>query len=201
MTIQGKEVDTLISEAKSLGVYGVCVPPFWVKRASREVGDADLQLITVVGYPLGYQMTEVKMEEARLAIRDGATEIDVVINASSFANGMPWTKIELAKLSNYLHEEGILLKVIIETELWNEHQMSKLARMVADVGADFLKTSTGYHRKPVTPEEISFLRQQLPSNVGIKASGGVKTKAQAIALIEAGADRLGTSSASQILTP
>lgn len=199
ITIQGKDVDSLVAEAKDLEVHGICIPPFWVKRASREIGDSNLQLVTVVGYPLGYQMTEVKMEEARLAVRDGANEVDVVVNASSFSNNMPWTKIELAKLSNFLHSEGVILKVIVETELWNDEQLIKLARIVADTGADFLKTSTGYHRQPVTPEEITFFRQHLPSNVGIKASGGIKTAQQAQSLIKAGADRLGTSSAGQIL--
>ncbi len=198
-TILGKDVDSLVSEAIEYNIYGVCVPPFWVKRASREIGENDLQLVTVIGYPLGYQMTETKLEEARLAIRDGADELDLVLNLSSFSNRLPWTKIELAKFSKYLHEEGKLLKVIVETDLWNEEQLQQLCRMVADSGADFFKTSTGYHRNPVNPELITKLRSWLPSSVGIKASGGIRNRQQAIDLINSGADRLGTSNAISIL--
>lgn len=198
-TILGKDVDSLVSEAIENRIFGVCVPPFWIKRASREIADNDLQLVTVIGYPLGYQMTETKLEEARLAIRDGADELDLVLNFSSFSNRLPWTKIELAKFSKYLHDEGKLLKVIVETDLWNEEQLQLLCRMVADSGADFFKTSTGYHRNPVNPELIAKLRSWLPSNVGIKASGGIKKRQQAIELLNSGADRLGTSSAIAIL--
>ena len=118
-TITGKEVDKLIAEAKEYGFIGACVPPFWVKRASREIGNADIQLVTVIGFPLGYNMTETKVEEMKLAIRDGADELDLVMNVSAVKDGMPWPKIEFAKCSKLAHEEGKLLKVIIETAYLN----------------------------------------------------------------------------------
>ena len=196
----GKDVDFLVSEAKDLKVLGVCVPPFWVKRASREIATADLQLVTVIGFPLGYQMTETKVEEARLALRDGANELDLVMNISAFKDGMPWPKVEFARMSKLAHEHEALLKVIIEVAYLSDEEICKAARLCADAGVDFVKTSTGFARGgEATVEHISLLRATLPSSVGIKASAGIKTKAQVEDLLEAGADRIGTSSARNIL--
>ncbi|WP_258098956.1 deoxyribose-phosphate aldolase [Marinoscillum pacificum] len=199
-TITGNDVDALIAEAKALEVFGVCVPPFWVKRASREIGDADLSLVTVIGFPLGYQMTETKVEEAKLALRDGANELDVVMNVSAFKDGMPWPKIEFAKLSKLAHEYDAMLKVIIEVAYLTDEEIVRAARLCSDAGVDFVKTSTGMVTNGgATVHHIKLLREVLPSSVGIKASGGIKTRKQAIQLIEAGADRIGTSSAAQIV--
>ena len=199
ITITGKDVDILVKESIDLNVLGICVPPFWVKRAAREIGVHDLQLVTVIGYPLGYQMTDAKLKETECALVDGATEIDVVLNCSAYADQMEWAKIELVKLSKMIHDASAVMKVILETDLWSNEQLIELLKICADAGVDFAKTSTGYHRNPVTPEVIALFRKHLPSNVGIKASGGIKTLDQAKALIAAGADRLGTSSAAQIL--
>lgn len=199
-TITGGEVDALIKEAIELQVYGICVPPFWVKRAAREVGAANLSVVTVIGFPLGYQMTETKVEEARLAIRDGASELDLVMNVSAFKDGMPWPKIEFAKLSKIAHEQAVLLKVIIEVAYLSDEEIVRAGRLCADAGVDFVKTSTGFAPNgSTTPHHVQLLRDSLPSNVGIKASGGIKTREQAESLIKAGADRLGTSAASQII--
>lgn len=211
--ITGREVDDLVRSARDLGLLGVCVPPFWVKRASREIGEADLQLITVIGFPLGYQMTETKMEEARLAVRDGANELDMVMNVSAFKDGMsrrefgiqvftpgPWPKIELAKMSKFAHEHEALLKVIIEVAYLSEAEIKKACEICSDAGADFVKTSTGFAPGgEVTEGHIRLLRETLPSNVGIKASGGIRDLSQVKALIDAGADRIGTSEAASIL--
>lgn len=199
-TLTGKDVDALVKSAYDLGVYGVCVPPFWVKRASREISTKDLQLITVLGFPLGYQMTETKMEEARLAVRDGANELDLVMNISAFKDGMPWPKVEIAKLSKFAHDEGVFLKVIIEVAYLSDAEIRRASKFCADAGVDFVKTSTGFAKGgDVTVEHIRLLREILPSNVGIKASGGIKTRKQAVDLLSAGADRLGTSAADTIL--
>lgn len=198
--ITGKDIDKFIKEAKELSLFGVCVPPFWVKRACREIGDYDLQLITVVGFPLGYQMTEVKMEEAKLALRDGANEISMVMNLSSFKDGMPWTKIELAKMSGLVHENNALLKVIIEVGYLSEGEIQLAAKLCSDAGADFVTTSTGYASGgDVTEDHVKLLRSCLPSNVGVQATRGTKSISQVKGLIQAGADRIGTSNAIQIL--
>lgn len=199
MTLVASDVDKLVSEAIEFNCLGVCVPPYWVRRAKREIGEAALQLVTVIGYPLGYQMTETKIKETEVALADGADEIDVVVNATAFRTEPNWVKTELARLSGLIHAGEATLKLILETDLWSQPELVQLLNLCADSGVDYAKTSTGYHRDPVTPEMITFFRENLPSNVGIKASGGIKTTDQALALINAGADRLGTSSARQIL--
>lgn len=145
-------------------------------------------------------MTEVKLEEARLAVRDGAHELDMVMNLSAFTDGMPWPKIELAKLSVFAHDNDVLLKVIIEVGLLNTSQIVKSAKLCADAGVDFVKTCTGYSAGGgVSVEHVKLLRETLPSSVGIKASGGIKSHEQVMDLVKAGADRIGTSKALQIL--
>ncbi len=198
-TITGKNVDQLIKEAKDHQFVGVCVPPFWVKRAAREIGESDIQLVTVAGFPLGYNMTETKVEEIKLALRDGADEIDLVMNVSAIKDGMPWPKIEFAKCSKLVHDEYKILKVIIETALLTEEEIVQACRLCADAGVDYVKTSTGFANAGAKEEHIKLMREVLPSNVGIKASGGIKTYDQAEALIKAGADRLGTSSGIEIV--
>ncbi|MDN4165692.1 deoxyribose-phosphate aldolase [Cytophagales bacterium LB-30] len=196
-----REIDALVAEAKEHGFVGVCVPPFWVKRASREIGSADVQLVTVVGFPFGYQMTEVKLEETRLALRDGANEIDMVMNISSFLSGFNWTKIDIVKMAQLCHEHQAMLKVIIETALLTDEQIKTATLLCKDAGADFVKTSTGYAAEGAKVEHIKLMRSVLPSSVGVKASGGIKTYEQALALINAGADRIGTSSGVAICQP
>ena len=197
-TLTGKQVDLLVKEAREHELLGICVPPFWVKRAKREIAEADTQLVTVIGFPLGYNMTETKVEEMKLAIRDGADELDLVINSSAFKDGMNWPKIEIAKCSKLAHDEYKILKVIIETAYLNEDEIKTLCRICADAGVDFVKTSTGFALEGAKVEHIKLMRAELPSNVGIKASGGIKTYDQAVELINAGADRLGTSSGVEI---
>jgi len=198
-TITGKEVDQLIKEAKEHQFIGVCIPPFWVKRASREIDKTDIQLVTVAGFPLGYNMTETKIEEIKLAIRDGADEVDVVMNVSAIKDGMPWPKIEFAKCSKLIHDNYKLVKVILETTLLADDEIVKACKLCADAGVDFVKTSTGFAGEGAKIEHIKLMREVLPSNVGIKASGGIKTYDDAVAMINAGADRIGTSSGVEIM--
>lgn len=199
-TVTGKAIDNLVAEAIKYSFLGVCVPPFWVKRAAREIDNRELQLVTVIGYPLGYQMTETKMKECEIALLDGANELDVVMNLSAFNDGMSWVKVEVAKLAQLVHSADATIKIILETELWEEDKMIQALEIIADAGADFAKTSTGYHRNPVNIKTIQFMRKHLPSSVGIKASGGITDSTQARMLLEAGADRIGTSKAVQIVT-
>jgi len=197
LTIQS--IDQLVNEAREYGFLGVCVPPFWVKRAQREIGKDKILLITVAGFPLGYSMTETKLDEIKRAIDNGADEIDVVWNISSFKTGIPWTKIEIAKCSKVAHDHHKLLKVIIETAYLTDTEIVEASKLCADAGADFVKTSTGFAPAGAKVEHIRLMRQSVPKEVGIKASGGIKTLEQALQLIEAGADRLGTSSGISIV--
>jgi deoxyribose-phosphate aldolase len=193
-TLTIKDIDHLVAVAKQHHFLGVCVPPFWVKRAKREIGDHQILLVTVAGFPLGYSMTETKLEEIKSAIDNGADEVDVVWNISSFKSGNPWTKIEIAKCSKLVHGYQKALKVIIETAYLSDDEIVEACKICVDAGADFVKTSTGFAPSGAKVEHIQLMKKSMPGGVGIKASGGIKTKEQAIQLIEAGADRLGTSS-------
>jgi deoxyribose-phosphate aldolase len=193
-------IDQLVDEARAFGFIGICVPPFWVKRAQREIGKDKIQLVTVAGFPLGYSITETKLDEIKRAIDNGADEIDVVWNISSFKTGLPWTKIEIAKCSKLTHDHQKLLKVIIETAYLSDTEITEASKLCADAGADFVKTSTGFAPDGAKVEHIKIMRSAVPATVGIKASGGIKTYEQAVQLIEAGADRLGTSSGKTIVT-
>jgi deoxyribose-phosphate aldolase len=199
-TVTIKDIDKLVEEAKQAGFLGVCVPPFWVKRAHREIANEKIILATVAGFPLGYNMTETKLDEIQRAIDNGADEIDVVWNISSFKTGLPWTKIDIAKCSALAHAAQKLLKIIIETAYLSEPEIENACKICADAGADFVKTSTGFASGGATVEHVSRMKKTLPSHVGIKASGGIKTYEQAVALIHAGATRLGTSAGILILT-
>lgn len=194
------DIDRLVEEAKQYNFLGVCVPPFWVKRAQREIGSARILLVTVAGFPLGYNMTETKLDEMKRAIDNGADEIDVVWNVSSFKTGIPWTKIEIAKCARLAHDHQKLLKVIVETAYLSDDELAQACRICADAGTDFVKTSTGFAPKGATVEHIAIMKSNIPAEVGIKASGGIKTLDQALRMIEAGASRIGTSSGVSIVT-
>jgi len=200
-TLTIRDIDKLVDEARQFGFLGVCVPPFWVKRAQREIAKDKIVLVTVAGFPLGYNMTETKIDEIKRAIDNGADEVDVVWNITSFKTGIPWTKIEIAKCSKITHDHQKLLKVIIETAYLSDEEITEACKLCADAGVDFVKTSTGFAPTGAKVEHIQLMRSVLPAEVGIKASGGIKTREQAIAMVEAGADRLGTSSGVTIVTP
>ncbi|WP_367397453.1 deoxyribose-phosphate aldolase [Chryseosolibacter indicus] len=184
---------------KQYGFVGVCVPPFWVRRAFRERGNAKIFLVTVAGFPLGYNMTETKLDEIKRAIDNGADEIDVVWNLTSFKTGIPWTKIEIAKCAKLAHDHERLLKVIIETAYLSPSEIEEACKLCADAGADFVKTSTGMAPAGATVEHVTLMKKVLPPSVGIKASGGIRTFDQAAALVKAGASRIGSSSGVSIL--
>jgi deoxyribose-phosphate aldolase len=198
-TVTEREIDQLVREAREEQFIGICVPPFWVKKVKRELRDEDIQVVTVVGFPFGYESTEAKVAQLKAAIKDGADELDVVWSQTAFHSGMSWPKIELAQLSKICHEEERLLKVIVETAYLSPAQLQEACAICVDAGADFVKTSTGYAPYGARVEDISLMRQALPSTVGIKASGGIKTLELALELIQAGADRIGTSSAKALM--
>ena len=150
-----------------------------------------MRLVTVVGFPLGYQMTQMKVAEIDQSLHDGAQEIDMVMNLSAFKSDMPWVKIEMAKCAALVHEHEVVLKVIIETAYLSDEEIMRACVLCADAGVDFVKTSTGFAPYGATVPHVRLLRECLPAQVGINAAGGIQTAAQARALIEAGADRIG----------
>jgi deoxyribose-phosphate aldolase len=198
-TVTEREIDQLVREAREEQFMGICIPPFWVKKTKRELRDEDIQVVTVVGFPFGYESTEAKVAQLKDAIKNGADELDVVWSQTAFHSGMSWPKIELAQLSKICHEEERILKVIVETAYLSPAQLRDACAICVDAGADYVKTSTGYAPYGARVEDVELMRQVLPSTVGVKASGGIKTLEQVLALIQAGADRLGTSSAKLLM--
>ena len=194
------DVDRLVAEAKQYQLFGVCVPSFWVKRAKREIGSSSIALVTVVGFPLGYSMTETKLDEIKRAVDNGADEVDMVWNISAFKSGHPWTEIDIAKCAKLTHDHQKILKVIIETAYLSEEEIKEACKLCVDGGADFVKTSTGFAPSGAKVEHIKLMRSVLPALVGIKASGGIKNFDQVVELINAGADRIGTSNGVKIVS-
>lgn len=198
-TMTDREVDELISDAIDEQFIGVCVPPFWVKKTKRELQEHDIQVVTVIGFPFGFEDTATKVAETKEAIRQGADELDLVWSQTAFHSGMNWPKIEIAQIAKLCHAEERILKVIIETAYLSPQQIMEACLICQDAGADFVKTSTGYAPSGAKVEDIRLMRETLPSTVGLKASGGIKTLDFALELICAGADRIGTSAAKTIM--
>jgi len=195
-----QDIDKLIGEAKEYRFVGVCVPPYWVEKTKRDLRGTDIQVVTVVGFPLGYQRTATKRQEIETAIKDGADELDMVMTLSAFATGAyDWVKIEIAQLAKLAHQHEKILKVILETSYWSEAQIRTACQLCVEAGADFVKTSTGFSEAGAKVEHIRLMRSVCPTTVGIKASGGIRSYQDAISMIEAGADRIGTSASLEIV--
>jgi deoxyribose-phosphate aldolase len=193
------EVMQLVEETLQYGFVGLCVPPYWVKKVRREVAD-QAAVVTVVGFPLGYQRSEVKAQETQMALADGATEIDMVFSLTAFKSGMDgWAKAEVAQLAKICHQSEAMLKVIIETAYLSDQEIVRACMLCTDAGADFVKTSTGFAPAGATVEHIRLMRQTVGAQLGVKASGGIRDLAQAQAMIDAGADRIGTSAGVAII--
>jgi deoxyribose-phosphate aldolase len=191
------QVEKLCEEAVKYKAASVCVPPGFVKRIA-EIHGSSLVICTVIGFPLGYNTSFCKVEEAKEAIANGAAEIDMVINQGFVKEGnfkgLEKEIVDLRKVS-----EGKILKVIVETCNLNEDEKRELCRRVTGSGADFIKTSTGFDKAGARLEDIKLFAANVGKNVKIKASGGISTLEDMIAFIDAGASRLGMSRAVQIL--
>lgn len=180
--------------ARKYNVYGVCVSPVWVKDCERYLKGADIKVGTVIGFPLGSQATQIKSAEAKQAIKDGAQEIDMVINIGYIKSGWYNKALrELKEIVRLAHRYGVIVKVIIETAYLSRAEIVKSAGLVIKSGADFVKTSTGFALTGALIEDIKLLKKTAGNRVGIKAAGGIRTKQQALAMLKAGADRLGIS--------
>ena len=186
-----EQVKQACDDGKRLGVASVCIPPRYVKKANDYVGNT-LKICTVVGFPNGYSTPEVKVFETEDAIRDGADEIDMVINQGLAKEG-DWegllAEIRAVKASC----QGRILKVIIEACSFTEEEKISLCRVVSMSGADFIKTSTGFASGGAAVEDVKLLREHVSPDVRVNAAGGIRTFEQAQAMLEAGADRIGAS--------
>ena len=190
------EITKICKEAREYGFAAVCVPPPYVGQAHR----TGVRVATVVGFPFGYSVTQAKLAEVAQALTDGADELDVVIDLTRVKEG-DWTALEteMGVITEKIHGAGRLVKVIIESGILTDDEIIRCCGIYAGVGVDFLKTSTGYAEKGATVEAVRLMRQHLPANIRIKASGGIRTYAFAKALIDAGADRLGASASVEIV--
>lgn len=190
-----QEIERLCKEAIKHEFVGVCVPPYFVKDAYILLKKSNIKVVTVAGFPLGYNTTPAKVEEARKAIDEGAEEIDMVMNVTALKKGdINFVTNDIQSVATLVQLKGCKLKVIIETAILSKQEKIKACEICAKVGVDFVKTSTGFAASGAKVEDIELMRRELPKKIMIKASGGIKTKEQALALVNAGADRLGTSS-------
>lgn len=195
------QVLQLCDEARNYSFAAICIPPCYVQVAADRLKGTDVEVATVVGFPLGYQHHKVKFLETHQAIADGATEIDVVINVSAFKSGK-YSEVEneLSELAKFCHLKEAELKVIIETALLTDDEIVKACELCANAGVDYVKTSTGFAAAGATVAHVKLMRRVLPAHIKIKAAGGIRTFEDAQALIKAGADRLGCSASIQIVT-
>ena len=188
-----EDVEKLCDEAVKHKMASVCVPPCYVKKIKDKYND-ELKICTVIGFPLGYNVTEVKELETVCALRDGADEIDMVRNICEVKNGnFGYVEDEIARLRKLT--EGKILKVIVETCYLTEEEKKRLCQIVSKVKVDFIKTSTGFGSGGATIEDIRLFKENIGDDVKMKASGGIKTKEDMILYLNEGCQRLGTSSA------
>ena len=192
-----EDIKVLCDEAIKYETASVCVPACYISRIHETYGDK-INICTVVGFPLGYSVTEAKVLETRKAIEDGANEIDMVINISDVKNGdLEKVTKEIAALKEACGDK--ILKVIIETCYLTEEEKIAMCKAVTEAGADYIKTSTGFGTAGATIEDIRLFKKYIGPNVKMKAAGGVKTVADLEMFINEGCDRIGTSSAVNML--
>jgi len=197
------DIRKLCEEAWIHQFKAVCVAPTYVAYTKEmlEFCPIKIEIVSVIGFPLGYSTTETKIAEAQNALHDGATELDVVMNISQFKS-MAYLSVreEIRRLSILAHENNALIKVIIETAYLDAFELYTACEICAESGVDYVKTSTGFAPNGAEIETVRKIRSILPAEIKIKASGGIRTYDQAIAFIEAGADRIGTSAGVSIVT-
>lgn len=192
-----EDIVTLCEEAIANETASVCVPPAYIKRIHDTYGEK-ITICTVVGFPLGYSVTEAKIAETRKAIEDGADEIDMVVNISDVKNGL-YQKVEeeIRALKEVCKDK--ILKVIIETCYLTNDEKIAMCKAVTDAGADYIKTSTGFGTGGAAIEDIRLFKKHIGPNVKIKAAGGISTLEDLEAFVQEGCDRIGTSRAVGLL--
>lgn len=201
-----RDIEQLCAEARKYNFASVVVMPFYVNIAYRLLRDSVVKVATVAGFPFGSTTTGVKVHETRETIDLGADEVDMVMNVGALRSGLYdevyndiRAVVEAVRRGEVEAGRDVILKVIIETGLLTDDQKVRAAKIVEQAGADFVKTNTGFTKGGATVEDVELIRSNVPFEMGIKASGGVRTAEQAIALLNAGASRIGTSSGVQIM--
>ncbi len=194
------DITRLCHEAQTHGFAAVCVNPIWVSYAARILAGCRTAVCTVIGFPLGATTTEVKVYEARQALEHGAREIDMVIAIGKLKDqDFSFVEADIQAVVNMAHQHKALCKVIIETALLTHDEKVRACTIIQAAGADFVKTSTGFSQGGATVSDVTLLRQSVGPAIGVKASGGIRSRETAEQLIAAGATRLGTSNGVAIL--
>lgn len=194
------QIQKLCQEAREHEFASVCVNSYYVKAAMEALAGSSVKVCTVVGFPLGASTMETKRFEAMKAVAEGAREIDMVINVSAIKSGN-WQYVldDMSSLAQVCHQQGAILKVILETCLLTDEEKKKACELAVKAGVDFVKTSTGFSTGGATIEDVKLMRSIVGPNMGVKASGGIRNSETALAMIEAGATRLGTSASVEIV--
>ncbi|MDP3011529.1 MAG: deoxyribose-phosphate aldolase [Candidatus Hydromicrobium sp.] len=202
-----KDIEQLCINAKNNHFAAVCINPTYIAQAKKILANTDVKVCSVVGYPLGANTIETKVFEARNNVKKGADELDMVINLGAVKSGnYEYVEREIKIVVNVIRREQIAeynrhidIKVIIETAILTRDEIKKVCAIIERSGADFVKTSTGFGVKGVELDDVRLIREIVTRNIGVKASGGIRTFKDAQALIDAGATRLGTSSGINII--
>lgn len=195
-----EQVVKLCREARENHFASVCVNSIYVALAAKELAGSDVDVCTVVGFPLGAMPTAIKACETELAIAQGATEVDMVIPIGQLkAGNLDSVKGDIVTLAAICHAHGALLKVIIENALLTDEEKVTACKLSKEAGADFVKTSTGFAKSGATVADIALMRRTVGPEMGIKAAGGIRDYQTALAMIEAGATRIGASSSLKII--
>ena len=195
---QPEQIVKLCEEAKEFDFMSVCVNPAYVPLAAECLKGSGVKVCTVIGFPLGMNLTRTKVDEAKLCISQGAEEIDMVINVGMLKAGHDdYVKEEIKLLKEVAGK--LVLKVIIETCLLTDEEKVRACRLAKEAGADFVKTSTGFSTGGATAHDVKLMRDTVGPEMGVKASGGVRTHEDLLAMVEAGANRIGTSNGTKII--
>jgi len=200
-TATKNEIETLCKEAVKFGFGCVCVNPVYVKFAASLLKGSTVRLSSTVGFPFGVSLPDTKALEGTKALEEGANELDMVINLSALKSGdYDSVKHDIAAVVDLKHLfRELIVKVIIETGLLTPTEKVAACKLAKEAGADFVKTSTGFFGKGATVEDVRLMRQVVGMQMGVKAAGGIRTYADAVGMIEAGANRIGTSSAVAVI--
>lgn len=190
---------TLIAEAKKYEFASVCVNPYWVALASKELAGTSVEVCTVIGFPLGANTTATKAFETENAINNGATEVDMVINVGALKSGDEETVVKDIEEVVKAAKGKALVKVILENSLLTDREIVTASKLSVQAGADYVKTSTGFSTGGATIKDVALMRKTVGPDIGVKASGGVRTAEDAKAMIHAGASRVGASSSVTIV--
>ena len=194
------DVVKICREARQYGFASVCVNPYWVPLVRAELAGSAVKVCTVVGFPLGATSTEAKVAETAVAVRVGATEIDMVINIGALRSGdRDAVRQDIRQVVRTAHEAGAIVKVILETALLDDAQKAAACTLAKQAGADFVKTSTGFSTSGATAHDVALMREAVGPEMGIKAAGGIRTLSDLRAMTAAGATRIGASASIKIV--